>query len=326
MRVFVRIVDEGTFAQAATSLQVPRATTSKLIQDLEAHLGVRLLHRTTRRIEITPEGAAYYDRATRILGAIDELDAETSTGGAVVRGHLRVEASSAIANAVLIPALPSFLVTYPELDLELRIVEQPGSEIERVDCALRVGSSDGSAGGAPNALWSLGPGVAANKVADLPWVTCASEVYLNEHGSPQTPQELEREHGIVQHLAPNGRPRPLRFEQVDADGQVESLEVLGEATIAVSERGAHMAAIAAGLGIGQTLKVVAAPHLAAGRVIMVLPAWSRPPLPLLALCSTSRQLSGKVRTFIAWTRDVFANAGEGVVAPRAVRRPRPAPT
>jgi LysR family transcriptional regulator for bpeEF and oprC len=119
LRVFVRIAESGAFSKAADSMNIPRPTVTKLVQDLERHLGTKLLQRTTRRVSITPEGAAYYERAIRLIGDLDEMDESAARARAQPRGRIRVDVGSVLANMILIPALPSLRARHPELHVDL---------------------------------------------------------------------------------------------------------------------------------------------------------------------------------------------------------------
>src|ERR1700752_3514692 len=119
LRVFLRILETGAFGRAADQLNLPRSTVSKLIQDLENHLGVRLVQRTTRSVSVTPEGAAYYERAVRLLAELEDMDAAASQSRARPKGILRLEIGSSLANLILIPALRDFRVKNPRILLHL---------------------------------------------------------------------------------------------------------------------------------------------------------------------------------------------------------------
>src|SRR3954467_8112035 len=109
MRAFVRVVEAGNFTRAGGSLRMPKATTSKLVQLLEAHLGVQLLQRTTRRVAVTPDGASYYEKSVRFLNELEDIDASFAATGARPRGLLRVDLGSSVASRLLVPVLPEFL-------------------------------------------------------------------------------------------------------------------------------------------------------------------------------------------------------------------------
>ena len=140
LRVFVRIAETGAFARAADSLAIPRPTVTKLVQDLEAHLGTKLLQRTTRRVSVTVEGAAYYERAARLIGELEEMDANAASARVQLRGRLRVDIGSSLANLILIPGLPDFRARFPDIQLDLGVSDRPVDLIgDAVDCVIRGG-------------------------------------------------------------------------------------------------------------------------------------------------------------------------------------------
>ena len=185
IRVFARVVEAGTFTRAADLLQMPKPSVTKQVQQLESHLHVKLLQRTTRRVTVTPEGAAYYERISRVLAEIDDIEADVTSAQTRPRGRLRVDIGSSLANRILIPRLPAFNARYPDILLELGVGDRPVHLIgEGVDCVLRGGVlSD--------------PSLVARRVAQMPYMTCATPDYLKRHGVPATPADLvgQRKHG-----------------------------------------------------------------------------------------------------------------------------------
>ncbi len=140
MRAFVRVVEAGNFTRAALTLGMPKPTVTTLVQNLEAHVRTKLLHRTTRRVSVTPDGAAYYERVVRVLTDIDELDGAMTSSQSRPTGRLRVDAASTLAVLILIPALADFHERYPEIQLDLGVSDRPVDLIgENVDCVLRAG-------------------------------------------------------------------------------------------------------------------------------------------------------------------------------------------
>src|SRR6266851_3000875 len=164
MQVYARVVEAGTFTRAADSLQMPKPTVTKLVQALESHLRMKLLNRTTRKVSVTPDGAAYYERATRLLGDLEDIESSVANAQASPKGRLRVDAGGTIATMFIIPALPAFVDRYPEIQLDFgvsdRMVDLVG---ENVDCVIRAGS-----------LAEQEQSLVARHIGDLPWVTCAT--------------------------------------------------------------------------------------------------------------------------------------------------------
>src|ERR1700727_2297529 len=144
MQVFVRVVETGAMTRAADSLQMPKATATSLIQQLEAALGVKLLNRTTRRVSVTADGAAYYPRCVAILAQIRETEESLAQRQAAPSGRLRVDAPTLIARLIIVPALPEFFARYPEIDLQLGSSERRADLIEEgIDCAVWSGELQG---------------------------------------------------------------------------------------------------------------------------------------------------------------------------------------
>ena len=302
LRVFVRIADSGGFSKAADAMDIPRPTVTKLVQDLERHLGTKLLQRTTRRVNVTPEGAAYYERATRLIADLDEMDERAAHACARPGGRIRVDVGSVIANMILIPALPAFRARYPDLHVDLGVSDRNIDLIgEGVDCVIRGGALADTS-------------LVARRIADLDWVTCASPLYLQARGTPRHPSELQPPeataggqarlpgHAVVGYFSSlTGRAFPLDFHR---DG--EQVQVQGRAEVAVNESTAHLSALLAGMGVGQAFRFMAAPHLATGRLRTVLDGWTRPRNPLHVVYPSNRHLSAKLRVFVDWVAEVFA--------------------
>ncbi|HEY4200282.1 MAG TPA: LysR family transcriptional regulator [Devosiaceae bacterium] len=289
VRTFVRIVESGTFAKAADSLRLPRSTASKLIHDLEDHLGTRLVQRTTRTVIVTPEGAEYYGRAVRLLAEFDEMDAAAANARAQPKGRLRIDIGSSLANLVLIPALPQFRALYPEIELQLGVSDRPIDLIgEGVDCVIRGGALPDTS-------------LIARRICALDYVTCAAPSYLASHGLPSAPSDLEQGHVLASYFSSlTGRPFPLYFQRGD-----EAIELTIRAMVAVNESTAHLSSLIAGLGIGQTFRHTARQHLDNGSLVPILEGWSRPAHPLHVMYPPNRHLNAKLRIFVDWIADIF---------------------
>lgn len=291
MRAFVRVVESGTFTHAADLLDMPKPTVTKLIQTLEARLRTKLLNRTTRRVSVTPDGAAYYERAIRILGDLDELDGSMLQSQAGLTGRLRVDVSSIVANLVILPALADFHDRHPGIRIDLGVSDRPADLVgENVDCVVRGGDI-------------LDQSLIARRIATIHSVACATPGYLQRHGTPNHPQDLERDHLAVGYFsARTGRQRALVFAR-----EGETLEVKGRYTIAVNDASAYMLAGLGGHGIFHMPLFMAKPHLAAGELMPVLTDWSVPPLALHVVYPPNRHLSARLRAFVDWIAGLFAD-------------------
>jgi LysR family transcriptional regulator for bpeEF and oprC len=290
MRVFARVVETGGFTRAADSLELPKGTVTKLVQHLEARLKVKLLNRTTRRVTVTPDGAAYYERTSRLLNDLDDIEASMTNAQANPSGRLRVDVGSSIAREVVIPELPDFFRRYPDIQLDLGVGDRPVDLIsDNVDCVIRGGEL-------------LDQSLVARRIASLGLITVASPQYLQRHGTPQHPSELEEGHVTVGFFsARTGRFHPDIFVRGE-----ETIELVGNYKLSVNDSNAHVAALLAGVGISQTAYFSAAPHLETGELVRVLPEWTRPSVPLHVVYPPNRHLSAKTRAFVDWAVELFA--------------------
>jgi LysR family transcriptional regulator for bpeEF and oprC len=189
MEIFVRVVEMGGMTRAAGSLQIPKATATTLIQQLEAALGVKLLNRTTRRVSVTADGAAYYPRCVAILAEVRETEESLGQRHSSPQGRLRVEVPTLMARLVIVPALPSFFARYPDIELQLGCSERRADLIEEgIDCAVWSGDLDDST-------------LIARRVGELYFGTCASPAYVAAFGQPRHPDELKK-HRCINHFSP----------------------------------------------------------------------------------------------------------------------------
>jgi LysR family transcriptional regulator, regulator for bpeEF and oprC len=305
MEVFVQVVDAGGFTRAAENMQLPKATVSNLIQSLESALAVKLLHRTTRQISVTADGAAYYERCLRILADVREAEESLSRTKLSPSGRLRVDAPSALARDLLIPALPDFFARYPEITLELGCSDRPVDLIEEgVDCAVRGGALGDST-------------LIARRIGALNFTTCAAPSYLARYGTPQHPRDLVRHVCVNYFSAKTGKIYDWDFTR---DGERIQLPLPG--LVALNDSNAYIAAGLAGLGVVQMSTFGLSDYLADGRMVPLLTEWTTDPVPIHVVYPQNRHLSAKVRVFVEWVADLFANhPGMQVVAPPAPTLP-----
>ncbi|MCC6070436.1 LysR family transcriptional regulator [Massilia sp. GCM10020059] len=288
MEVFVQVVDAGGFTRAAEHLQLPKATVSTLVQGLEQALAVKLLHRTTRQVHVTTDGAAYYERCVRILSDVKEAEESLSTTRLSPSGRLRIDVSTGLANTMLIPRLPDFFARYPDIRLDMGCGDRPVDLIEEgVDCAIRGGILPDS-------------GLIARRLGILEFVTCASPAYLAKHGRPSHPNDLLRHQCVNYFSSKTGKVHDWDFSR---DG--ETLNIPTPACLAVNDSTVYTSAGLAGLGIVQMASMVAEPLIASGQMEIVLPGWTTEPLPINAVYPHNRHLSAKVRVFVEWVADLF---------------------
>lgn len=281
LRAFVRVCERRSFRVAAQDLLVPRARVSEAVSQLERQLGVRLLARTTRTVAPTPEGEDYRRRALEIIAAVDEADA--AVAGGVPAGPLRIHVHGTFARRFLLPDLPEFIARHPEIRLHIgerdRLVDLVG---EGVDCVIRVGEPAIS-------------GLVGRRLGVLREGTFASPAYLDRHGVPASPDDLD-EHRVVGFVSSATRQViPLEFQ---ADGEVRTVPV--PAAVTVTAAGTNAALARLGLGLIQVPRYRVERYLASGELVEVLADWPPTPTPVHLLYPESRQLSPRVRLFIDW--------------------------
>lgn len=279
MQTFVRAVDGGSLSAAARALGKSLAAVSRTLTQLEERLGVRLLHRSTRKLTLTEAGASYYDSAKRILAEIEE--AEVSLGGrtAAAHGTLTVTAPLLFGRLHVAPVVVEMLERHREVSADLMLVDRNVSLVEEgIDVAVRIGRLDDSA-------------LVARSLGEVPRVVCASPAYLRRRGTPNVPDAL-REHECLRFsgLTPGREWTFLR------DGKEFRVAVGGRFGCNVGEPAIDAAR--AGVGMLMALGYQVAEDLAAGRLVRVLEAYEMPPLPVNAVYHSPRLMAMRVRAFL----------------------------
>lgn len=281
MQAFTRVVERRSFAQAAFDLGLPRSRASDAVQQLERHLGVRLLARTTRKVTLTAEGEDYYRRCLTILSAIDDADA--AVGQTVPAGSLRIDVHGRFAQEYLLPGLPGFLERYPNIRLHIgegdRLIDLVA---EGVDCVIRVGTPADS-------------GLVGRKLGVLAEGTFASPGYLARHGVPASLDELDG-HQMIGFVSTATRAvMPLEFQ---VDGGVRTISLPVSVTVSGTTTNAGLARL--GFGLVQVPRYRVARELEAGELIEVLVDYPPTHSPVYLLYPEGQQLSPRVRIFIDW--------------------------
>ena len=299
IRVFVRIVETGSITRAAAHLAMPKSTASKLLAALEASLGVKLIHRTTRAISVTDEGARYYREAAPLLAQLGDVEAELKHAGALPRGPLRVDVHSAMAHSILIPMLGEFRALYPDIQLLLGISDRPISLVqEAADCVIRLGRLPDTS-------------LIARRIYDDQLITCASPHYLARRGVPLSPEDLAHRHALVGYFsAATGAVQPMVLQRDGVVRQLDRMDMLTNDSTGI------LGMLLAGLGIGQVYKTTVLPHLASGALQPVLEDWQTLSAPVSILYPPGKQANRRVRLFADW---VVERIGE------VARMPTPAP-
>jgi LysR family transcriptional regulator for bpeEF and oprC len=293
MGIFTRIVELGSFSKAAADLQIPAATATYTIKQLEARLGVRLLQRTTRHVSTTLDGQAYYQRCLRILADVEETEAGFGNSGVAPRGKLRVDLQGTLAQHFVLPRLKEFFKRYPDMELDIGTGDRLVDLVrDGVDCVLRVGELRDSS-------------MVGRRVASLQQVTCASAAYLDQYGTPATLDDLTAQgHRAVNFFSSSsGKMFPFDFM---VDGQVRSITLPGVVSVGSAE--AYAACCANDLGLVQMPRYHVAQQLDSGAFREVLGDWRPAPMPVSVLYPHQRQLSPRVRVFVDWITDVMSVA------------------
>lgn len=288
MRAFVRVVETGSFSRAADQLALPRSTVSKLVVDLETHLGIKLMHRTTRAVAATADGLEYYQHAMRLIAEVDSVDNAARGKKLKPSGHLRIDAPVSFANCLLIPALTDFHREYPDITIALGISDRTVHLVgEGVDCVIRAGELDD--------MTMIG-----RELVGLQYVTCAAPAYLERMGTPSSPVDLQTHHVKAGYFfAATGKQEPLIFER-----GAERYEV-GNCAFSTNEGNGLMEMMLAGLGIDQHLRRCVQPYLESGELVPVLEDWSRPAIPLHVIYPPNRHQNARLKVFIDWVMRTF---------------------
>ncbi len=288
MEVFVQVVDAGGFTRAAENMQLPKATVSTLVQGLETALAVKLLHRTTRQVSVTSDGAAYYERCLRILSDVREAEESLSNNRASPSGRLRVDISTGMANDLLIPALPDFFARYPDIRLDLGCSDRAIDLIEEgVDCAIRGGNLPDSA-------------LIARRIGVLHFVVAGTPAYFAKHGRPLHPNDLVNHRCINYFSSKTGKTMDWDFVRGD-----ETIFIPAPACLAVNDSTVYMTAGMQGLGLVQMASYKVEPLVSTGQMELVLEDWSSEPMPINIVYPENRHLSAKVRVFVEWVADLL---------------------
>jgi LysR family transcriptional regulator for bpeEF and oprC len=288
MQVFMRVVDANSFSRAADNLSLPRATVTMIIQNLEAGLQVRLLNRTTRRISLTPDGAAYYEHCSRILSEVEETEASFRDAARGPKGRLRIDVPSTIGRLILIPRLCEFHCRYPEVELVIGMGDRQVDLVrEAVDCVIRGGELADST-------------LVARRIANFKVITCASPDYLERHGVPTCVEDLS-DHTAV-HYFSSRTGRVIDWDFI-VDGKPLPVKMKG--AVSVNDGEAYVACAVQGFGLAQPARFMVQPYLDSGQLIEVLPQLSPSAIPISVAYLQNRHLSPKVRAFVDWVSELF---------------------
>lgn len=281
IKIFIEIVESGSFTQAAENLQIHRPAVTKAVQQLEQHCGIRLMQRTTRRINLTPDGEEFYRRSKPLLAQTDEL-LESFGPDCALRGQLRVDMPIAFAVSLVVPNLPVFYREHPDIEIILSSSDRRQDMLrDGLDCVLRMGELDDG-------------DYIARPMGNIKMTTCASPAYLAVHGTPKNLEELQQHQAVNWFNSSSRQIIPWTFETTS--GAVE-VNLPGKLVLDNSET--YIAAGLAGLGMLQGMNLFLQPYLESGLLVEIMPDYPAPSRKL-SLLYPHRHLSRKVRVFAEW--------------------------
>lgn len=282
-RVFTRVVECSSFTRAADTLGLPRSTVSAAVLELEARVGARLLHRTTRKVSATQDGLAFYERCQRIVSDVEDTENIFRQTISRLSGRLRIDVPGRIGRLIIAPALPDFLRRFPLIDIELGVTDRAVNLIEEsVDCVLRVGALTDS-------------GLIARQIGRLPLINVGSPAYFAVHGKPFAPGDLSQ-HWAINYASPStGRIESWEWLENDT---VRSMSMRARVTVNSAE--AYIACCLAGMGLIQIPAYDVRDHLQSGALVEVMPDYRAQSLPLALLYPHRQHLSHRLQVFIDW--------------------------
>jgi len=289
MLAFTRVVELNSFTKASLSLDLPKTTVSAYVNALEERLHVKLLHRTTRYVSVTPDGAAFYERAVRILNDVEECEDAVSRMTAAIKGKLRISIPGAFGRKVIVPALPDFFKRYPDIELDVSCTDRQVDLLqEGIDCVIRGGTS-------------VDDSLVARRLESVEMITCASPIYLKEFGTPTKPEDLEA-HKIIHFVSPiRNTPYPLSYVH-----RGTKHETYGHRCISFNDPEACVEASIAGLGVIQASDFLVREALVTGRLVEILKEYPAEKFPVSILYLKNRNQSARVRAFIEWAAEKFS--------------------
>jgi DNA-binding transcriptional LysR family regulator len=283
-RVFIQVAEMGSFIKAAHALELPRASVSAAIQQLESHLGTRLLHRTTRQVRLTADGAQLLERVRQLLADAEDIDHLFHASQRKIAGRLNVDVPSRIARRLIAPALPGLLRRYPRLQLALGSSDQVIDLVqEGVDCAVRIGALQDSS-------------LVVRPLGHIALINCASPGYLHEHGVPTAPEELAQGHWSVGYaVASTGPGAPWEYL---AAGRERRLAV--PSRVIVNNAESYIACCVSGAGLIQIPRFDVQLLLDRGELTEVMPEHRAAPMQVSLIYAHRKQRSRRLNAFIEW--------------------------
>jgi DNA-binding transcriptional LysR family regulator len=288
LQLFVRIVECRSFTGAAIALDMPRATATNGINELEARLGIRLLERTTRQVRPTPDGHAFYERCLQVLADLEDAESSLQPAVSNPRGTLRLDMSGTHATRIVLPRIDEFRVKYPRVDLVISCGDRLVDLVrEGVDCVIRAGTPRDSS-------------LVARRLAVMPQVLCAAPEYLGRFGVPSQPDDLAGHQSVGFFSRTQGTTYPI---ELMIDGATKSFAL--NSPVSVDDAENYVVCALTGCGLIQLPRFHVEDELRVGSLVALLEDWPSPGLTVSALYSYHRQLSPRVRVFIDWVREIY---------------------
>lgn len=279
IKVFVRVLELGSLSAAGRHMRLSPAVVSHRLQQLEGHLGVRLLNRTTRRVRPTEHGSAFYEACQDVLASLERAEATVADAGRLPRGTLRITAPLGFGRQILAPILPDFRDEHPEVSVQLRLSDHILDLLaEGMDVAIRLGTLADSS-------------LIARRIADCPRVLCAAPAYLHRKGQPEEPGDLLKHDCLILRLP---GARPARWVLTAPDGPV-TLPVSGQVDADFGDVLTEFALRGHGIVLKPLWEV--AHYLESGRLVPVLPDFPPPPISVSVVYPHRRLVAAKTRAF-----------------------------
>ena len=290
IRIFITVAEMGSFTHAADSLGIQKGRASTAVRKLEEDVGVRLLHRTTRSVQLTEDGRAFHARARDLLAEVDDLHSMFASDRVALRGRLRVDLPTEVARTTIVPALPDFMAANPELELEVSSTDRQVDLVqEGFDCVLRLGPIRDET-------------LIARPLGLLRMVNAASPAYLARYGVPRSLEDLQRHEHRTIHFSTILGARPNGWEYLDGDSYA-TLQLPG--ALHVNSAQTYEAAALAGLGLIQAPLLGIGRYLESGALVEIIPGFGRRALAVSLVVAHRSNLSRRVRAFMKWIEGVL---------------------
>jgi len=304
LSVFAKVVEQGSFARAAERLALSTSAVSRHVADLEAHLGARLLNRTTRRLSLTDTGSAFYERCVQLLADLEEAEEAVSAATVIPRGTLKLTCSITFGVRNLAPAIAAFAALHPQVQFDVELSDRSVDIVdEGFDLTIRIGAVSSQS--------LVGRFIGVSQL-----ICCASPAYLRERGTPMAPADLARHACLSYEYSPSRSMWRFR----DREGQTHDIRIAGPAR---ANNGEMLSALAiAGVGICYEPDFIVAPALDSRALVPLLADYFPEEIPVHVLYPSRRHLSAKVRAFVDFLVARFEGLSIGALEARADRRIR----